>query len=137
MKFVLDSSVALKTVLPERESNLAIRLIGDFERGLHQLLAPDVFPVELGHALTRAERQQRIQPPDGWRLWNAIMANSPELHPSIMLMPRAFEMSSRLRIGIYDCLYAALAEREQCQLVTADQRIVALFPAHAVALDAV
>lgn len=64
MKLVLDSNVALKTVLPEADSARAIQLVADFRQGLHDLVAPDVFPVEVGHALTRAERQRRIQPPD-------------------------------------------------------------------------
>ena len=38
--------------------------------------------------------------------------------------PRAYEISSQMRIGVYDCLYVALAERESCQLVTADDRLV-------------
>jgi predicted nucleic acid-binding protein len=29
-----------------------------------------------------------------------------------------------VRIGVYDCLYVALAEREGCELVTADGRLV-------------
>jgi predicted nucleic acid-binding protein len=28
-----------------------------------------------------------------------------------------------MRIGVYDCLYAALAEREGCALLTADDRL--------------
>jgi predicted nucleic acid-binding protein len=39
-------------------------------------------------------------------------------------MPRAFALSSKIRIGIYDCLYVALADREQCELVTTDERLV-------------
>ena len=42
------------------------------------------------------------------------------------------------RIGVYDCLYVALAEREACELVTADLRLVTnlgtLFPI--ISLDA-
>ncbi len=34
------------------------------------------------------------------------------------------EISSTLRVGVYDCLYVALAERETCQLVTADDKLV-------------
>ena len=62
MKYVLDSSVALKTALAEIDSPQAIRLLDDFHNGIHELLAPDVFHVEVGHALTRAERQGRIVP---------------------------------------------------------------------------
>jgi hypothetical protein len=41
-------------VLPEGDSGRAIQLIAEYRQGLHELLAPDVFPVEVGHALTRA-----------------------------------------------------------------------------------
>ncbi len=35
-----------------------------------------------------------------------------------------------MRIGVYDCLYVALAEREGCEFITADDRLVrALKPA--------
>jgi len=40
------------------------------------------------------------------------------------LLKRAVEIASQARIGVYDCLYAALAEREGCQLLTADDRLV-------------
>lgn len=124
MRLVLDSSVALKCGLPEPDSALAIRLRDQFHNGIHELLAPDVFPVEIGHALTRAERQKRINPPDGWAIWQKIMADCPALYRSYLLMPQAFAMSSNTRVGVYDCLYVALAVREQCNMVTADERLI-------------
>src|SRR2546426_9522564 len=132
MKYVLDASVALKWVLPEPDAPKALKLRANFQIAVHELLAPDVFPIEIGHALTRAERQKRISPPAGWGIWLGIMAEAPALHASIPLMPRAYAISSAVRVGIYDCLYVALSERESCQLVTADDRMVktlqALFP---------
>jgi predicted nucleic acid-binding protein len=128
MKYVLDSSVALKIALPEPDSGKAIQLRDDFRAGIHELLAPDVFPVEVAHALTRAERQQRILPLTAWGLWQKIMADCPALSPASPLTPRAIGLSSQFRIGVYDCLYVALAEREGCELVTADQRLVKAFP---------
>src|SRR5437879_3068199 len=62
MRYVLDSTVALKIALPEPDSAKAIQLRDDFRNGIHELLAIDVFPIEVGHALTRAERQRRILP---------------------------------------------------------------------------
>lgn len=59
----------------------------------------------------------------------------PTLHPGLSLLPRAAELSSQARIGVYDCLYLALVEREQCQLVTANQRLVNLFPAQTLLLS--
>jgi predicted nucleic acid-binding protein len=46
------------------------------------------------------------------------------LHPYLPLLRRAFEIASQMRVGVYDCLYVALAEREACACVTADDRLV-------------
>jgi predicted nucleic acid-binding protein len=124
MRYLLDSSVAVKWVLTETDSDKAIQLRDEFQKGVHELLAPEVFPVECGHALTRAERQLRISSPNGWIAWRTIMVDCPRLHPSLPLMPRAYAISSSTRVGIYDCLYVALAERETCELITADDKLV-------------
>ena len=57
MRYVLDSNVALKWVLPEADSDKALRLRIDFQSRIHESLAPDVFPVEIAHALAKAERR--------------------------------------------------------------------------------
>jgi hypothetical protein len=44
MRYVLDSCVALKWVLPEVDSDKALRLRADAQAGVHSLLAPDAFP---------------------------------------------------------------------------------------------
>jgi predicted nucleic acid-binding protein len=62
------------------------------------------------------------------------MADCPALLPSNPLMPRAFDLSSRMRIGVYDCLYVALAEQQRCRVVTADQRLLTAFPALTISL---
>jgi predicted nucleic acid-binding protein len=62
MKYVLDSSVAFKTLVTEADSAKAIQLYNDYQGGIHEFLAPDVFTVEVAHAITRAERQGRITP---------------------------------------------------------------------------
>ncbi len=67
MRYVLDSCVAVKWFLAEPDSAKAIRVLDDFNRQIHELLAPDVFPIEVAHALSRAERRGLIQPPAGAR----------------------------------------------------------------------
>jgi predicted nucleic acid-binding protein len=132
MKYVLDSSVAFKWAVVEVDTVKALRLRADYQHAIHELLAPDIFPVEVAHAMTRAERQGRVSRMDGWKFWRDIMADSPHLQPYLQLMPRAYEISSTLRVGVYDCLYVALAEQEGCEFVTADDKLVArlqpLFP---------
>lgn len=122
MRYVLDSSVAFKWFVAEAGSEKALRLHDDFL----DLLSPDVFPVEVTHALTRAERQGRITPGQGAQLFTDLLQTLPALVPSLPSLPRAYELSSLLRIGVYDSLYIALAEREGCDLVTADQRLASL-----------
>jgi hypothetical protein len=52
MKYVLDSSVALKWLLHEPDSDKAIQLREDARNGVHELLAPDIFPTEVLNSLT-------------------------------------------------------------------------------------
>jgi predicted nucleic acid-binding protein len=123
MRYVLDSCVAIKWVLPEPDTPKAVRIRTEFLRGDHELLAPDVFPVEVAHALARAERRGIIRPPFGARQLRNVLSYSPVLHPYLPLLPRAFALASQARISVYDCLYVALAEREGCALLTADDRL--------------
>jgi predicted nucleic acid-binding protein len=120
MRYVLDANVALKWVLPETDSVKAIRLRDETRQGIHELLAPDIFPIEVGHGLTRAERMGRIAAGAGWALWQTVLSDAPTFFASLALMPRAYAISSQMRIGVYDCLYLALAEQETCDFVTAD-----------------
>jgi predicted nucleic acid-binding protein len=123
MKYVLDSSVAFKWVVAESDTPRAVQLRDEYRAGVHDLLAPDVCAFELAHALTRAERQQRIN--DAITRLIDVLTSSPTLVPSLPLLLRAADISSTSRAGVYDCLYVALAEREQCELVTADSRLLA------------
>ena len=51
MKCVLDSNVALKWVLTEADSDKARSLRSEFQNQMYELLALDVFPVEVAHGL--------------------------------------------------------------------------------------
>jgi predicted nucleic acid-binding protein len=135
MKYVLDASVAFKSLVIEADSLQAKQLIEDFRNGVHELIAPDILPVEVGHALTRAERMGRIPVADGFKLWSSIMADCPHLFPSLPMMPRAYGLSSSVRIGVYDCLYVALSEQEGCEIVSDDARLASLFPKQVVPLS--
>src|SRR5581483_1428154 len=124
MKYVLDSSVAFKWVVPEVHTDKAVRLRDDFRNAVHDLIAPDILPVEVAHALTRAERQGRLTPPQAGALWRTAMQAAPRFEPYLSLLPRAIDISSQTRQGVYDSLYVALAERDNCELVTADDKLI-------------
>jgi predicted nucleic acid-binding protein len=96
----------------------------DFQNRVHQLIAPDVLLSEVAHALTRAERRGFISTGQAEPLLLDIMTTSPQLHLFTPLLLRAVRISSQTRSATTDCLYIALAEREKCDLITADQRLV-------------
>ena len=52
MKYVLDSSVALKWVLPEADSGRALRLRDEYNASIHVLIAPEIFTPEIANGLT-------------------------------------------------------------------------------------
>lgn len=128
MKYVLDSNVAIKWVLPESDSPRALAFLDDFLRGVHELITPDVFPVEAAHALTKAERRGMIRHSESKDKLADVISVGVVLHPYLPLLERAMEVSCQARIGVYDCLYVALAEREGCELITADSRLANSLP---------
>jgi predicted nucleic acid-binding protein len=124
MKYVLDANVALKWVLSEPEADKALRVRAEFEAAQLELIVPDVFPVEVAHALTRAERRRLIQVGDASFLLADITSTLIPMHDCRVILQRAVTISSQMRCGVYDCLYVALAEQENCEVLTADDKMV-------------
>jgi predicted nucleic acid-binding protein len=131
MKYVVDSSVALKWVLPEADSVKAVRLRDEYRNGSQELVAPDIFPSEIANGLASAERQKRIRPGESAIFLNDILSAAPALHPSAPLLIRAMELAISTKQAVYDCNYMALAEAENCEMVTADDQFArALRPSY-------
>lgn len=124
MRFVFDASVAIKLVLPESDSDKALALESDFRNQIHELIAPNIYPVEVAHALTKAERRGILQPGEAETRLARLLTYPPDLFAYLPLLGRAVEIATQARIGVYDCLYVALAERQACMLVTADRRLI-------------
>jgi predicted nucleic acid-binding protein len=123
MRYVFDSSATFKSVVPETDTPRAVRLRDEFRATVHELVAPDILPPGLAHALMRAERHGRIN--DAVNRLIDVLTTSPILIPYLPLLLRAANITSTLRAGVYDCLYVALAERDACELVTAEIRFLA------------
>ena len=124
MKYVIDCSTALKWVLMEPDRANAIALRNGFCNGHNELLAPDLFPVEVANGLLIAERRKLIGPGDGALCLADVMQTPPFLHSAGPLLVRAYEIAHRYQRTAYDCLYVALAELEQCEFITADMKLV-------------
>lgn len=133
MKYIIDCSVGFKWVVFEPLSDKARNLRDGYRQGLHELLAPDIFPTEIANALLVAERRGRIFPAQSAILLADVLSTPPALHAAFPgVLQRAHTIAASTTASIYDCLYVALAEKKQCELVTADDKLVknlqALFP---------
>ena len=121
MSLVVDASVALKWFLSEEpNANRAVAILQDEAI----LIAPDFLIAEVCNAAWRSARLGRINHAQ----LSEIAANLPRFFDALVsatvLAPRAVAIAGQLGHPVYDCLYLALAEAEQADLVTADTRLV-------------
>ena len=130
---VVDASVAVKWALKEADSDAAAALLDDDD----PLLAPELLRIEGASAITRAGRSGRVAVSDVEdvvaRWLRSLEAGAVELWPDRADLARAVTLSCELRHPLPDCLYLALAERTDAELVTADatfvRRVSELLPA--------
>jgi len=118
--WVVDASIAIKWVIPEVLSDAANR----FRDGEDEFLAPDLLLVEVANALWKKTKTEEISAREAAAALDLVGQSGIDLHPTGPLLLRAMEVARRLDHPVYDCVYLALAEREQTALVTADQRLL-------------
>ena len=121
MSLVVDASVALKWFLSEElHASQALAVVQDGAT----LIAPDFLIAEVCNAAWRSARLGRISQAQV----DAIAANLPRFFDSLVsvssLARRAVAIAGQLDHPVYDCLYLALAEAEQAELLTADMRLL-------------
>jgi predicted nucleic acid-binding protein len=126
MKYVIDCSVAFKWFVIEILRPKALVLRSDFDNGICDLLAPDLFPTEMANAFLMEEQKKisRILPGDAALLLVQALKSLPRILDAVPLLARAQEIAKPYRRSVYDCSYVAVAEREQCAFVTADDKLV-------------
>jgi len=128
MKYVIDASTAFQWEVPEPDSLKAIQLREDYRNGIHELISPVIFPAEGGNALIVAERKGRIVAGQFAIRLTAILAVCPDLQETRPLILRACNIiasvTTGFRLSFYDALYVALADREGCDLISGDGKLV-------------
>jgi predicted nucleic acid-binding protein len=117
-RLVVDASVAVKWVLKEPDSDAARRVAETAE-----LLAPDLLWAELGNVLWRRQRLGELSAENARTMLLMLRRFPVETFSLFPLIPLGLEIAIAIGHSIYDCLYLALADREDCRLVTADERL--------------
>ena len=119
MTIVIDSSVALKWVLDEPESEAALALRSE------ELIAPSFWLAEAANALWRHARLGQITAEEAFELFDDL-TDAPVV--SLPIEPRvrqALGLAIEMDHPIYDCLYLATALHHRTEVVTADRRFAA------------
>lgn len=116
--------VMARWVLPgEEHSDHALAVMRDRQAGAIELVAPDLLPSEIGSAMLRAVRRDRIPAEDALASIRALLAVPVSLYPSGDLVLRSFEIAAAENQRIYDCFYVALAEFLGVDYWTGDERL--------------
>jgi predicted nucleic acid-binding protein len=124
MKSVVDSSVGVKWVIIEVDTDKARRLRDGYRLGQDDLIAPDWFLAEVTNVLGKAAARGRMTSAEALQAYAEMAQDAPTFHPSLPLLDDAFDLALQHQRALYDCLYLALALREKCRLVTADEAFV-------------
>jgi predicted nucleic acid-binding protein len=118
---VIDASVALKWFLAD-EPNAAQAFA--IVQGETMLIAPDILIAEVCNAAWRSARLGRITQDQVNEIAVALPRFFDALIGAADLAPRAVAIAGQLDQPVYDCLYVALAEAQEANLVTADTRLL-------------
>jgi predicted nucleic acid-binding protein len=121
MPLVVDASVAVKFLVREAGNDAARRLLTIPD----PLIAPDWLLVEAANTLWKKVKRSELLVIHAERHLGDLPSFFEALYPASELVEEAFRLSIELRYGTYDCIYLALAVRENCQLVTADVEFAA------------
>jgi predicted nucleic acid-binding protein len=123
---VIDSNIALKWVLDEQDSPEALALLTEWVRKRTTLLAPALLAYEAANILFQNVRKDKITFETARNgLKRVILAGIEFDFPyDYRLSQRAIELANKFNLpATYDAHYLALAERENCELWTADSRM--------------
>lgn len=124
-KLVVDNScVVIKWLTEEPGSQAARQLLGPYETGHLELLAPDFIYAELGNILWKKVRRNLNTKEEAERAINILRQLRFRLLASADLIEETLRIAFDHGQSPYDCLYVALSHRFGCPLVTADEALV-------------
>ncbi|MWB78502.1 PIN domain-containing protein [Pseudooceanicola sp. 216_PA32_1] len=117
--FVVDTSVAIKWIVDEEDSDKAELLQGA------DMVAPALFRIEASNVLRTLVSKQVLANERAIDLF-LFLQTAPVtiIDADELLERRALDLALALEHPIYDCVYLALAERMDRQLITADRRFI-------------
>ncbi|MBM3119305.1 MAG: type II toxin-antitoxin system VapC family toxin [Chloroflexi bacterium] len=124
-KVVVDASLALRWVLKDEKEPSADALLQQWIVSSIEILVPPLFLAEITNALYLSFKRKRLTLDEAGLALRSIL----ELGIQVAEPPRLYLQSLQVAAeysltNAYDAQYVALAQIEDCQLWTADERLV-------------
>jgi predicted nucleic acid-binding protein len=126
MTVVVDANILIAFVLADEPLHTqAKQLITSWHDANEDLVAPRLFRSEITAVIRKAVYQQRITAEQGRALLEQVLSYPMTFYEDDDLLKEAYELAVRFnRPRAYDSQYMALAERFDCEVWTADERLV-------------
>lgn len=119
---VVDASVALKWVLPEPDTAVAVALLNQWLTGRVRIVAPSWFAGEVANILYRRARRGTFTMPDAHEALTGVLDVVERLPESATEAHRAIDIAdATARSATYDALYLSLAMVLGAEYWTADE----------------
>ena len=122
-KLVVDSGIAVKWFVPEPDSIHAELIYQDYQNGSFDFHAPDLIHAEFGNIIWKKRIFQSLSEPSGNAAISSFQNINFNLTATTLLFDDAFRIAIQHQRTFYDSLYLALAARENCDFVTADEKL--------------
>ena len=123
-KVVVDASIALRWVLRDEKEARVDAVLEEWAATLTEMLAPPLFPAEVTNALYISTRRKRLTLEEADLALRTIMLLGVQVTEPPGLYSRSLELAANYSAtNAYDAQYVALAEMEDCELWTADERL--------------
>lgn len=117
-RLIVDASVAIKWVVDEVDSAVAVALLDRFP-----MAAPDLLVAECANILWKKARRGELSADEAVTAARILQHADLEILPTRHLMDQATQLAIDLDHAAYDCVYLVLAMHNGWQLVTADDQL--------------
>lgn len=119
---ILDASVILKMIFEEQDTNLVLQLIENHITGKEKMAAPELLYYELANVLaTKTPLSVKSSSSALTEIFN-LEIETYTLGVEEFLS--SINISYKYKISVYDASYMILAERLNCNFITADVKLV-------------
>lgn len=118
LEAVLDASILVQTIVRERYTDIALKLVG----GLKAIHVPTLALYEVGNALVILTHKNLITKEDAVRKFNSV-SSIPTLNKQEATLSKAMEVAIELKVTLYDASYLVLSLEAEAPLITADREL--------------